>query len=68
MSIKRWEHPNVKMQLFGILIGFAEILDGLVTVLSLGFLASNFQMTVAKARALSCIKERTKNANFYNKK
>lgn len=68
MSIKRWEHPNVKMQLLGILIGFAEILDGLVTVLSLGFFASNFEMTLVKVRAMSCINERIKNQNIYNKK
>ena len=50
MRPKRWKHPDAKSHLMGILQGFAEILDGVVTVGSLGFYASGFEMQVARMR------------------
>ena len=53
MIIRRWKHATAKQHMFGILQGFAEIADGLVTVGSFGFFASGFEMAVARRRSLS---------------
>lgn len=50
MRVQRWKHKNLTQQLLGVVQGLAEVLDGLVTVLSLGFLASNFAMNAAVLR------------------
>ena len=50
-KIVRWGHANFEQHLLGIVQGFGELLDGLVTVLSLGFLCSNFEGTVSWFRA-----------------
>lgn len=42
--IQRWEHPNKRAQLLAMLVGVADVADGLVTLLSLGNLLSNFEM------------------------
>ena len=49
--IQRWKHPTVESHLLGILQGIAEISDGLVTVCSLAFLCSNFELAVSAFRA-----------------
>lgn len=56
MNIYRWKHANYKQHLLGLVQGFAELLDGIITIISLGFFASNFEMTIAKYRALYFIK------------
>lgn len=50
MIIQRWKHPTIKCHALGILQGFAEITDGLITICSLGFYASNFEMSIAAYR------------------
>ena len=50
--IGRWKHPYWQTHALGILQGVAEIADGLVTLLSLGFLSSNFEMEVASFRCI----------------
>lgn len=49
--IHRWKHPTVESHLLGILQGIAEITDGLVTICSLAFMCSNFELTVSRLRA-----------------
>ena len=49
--IQHWKHPTVESRLLGILQGIAEITDGLVTVCSLAFMSSNFELTVSALRA-----------------
>ena len=61
MMIGRWKHSSFKQQLWGVLQGIAEIIDGLVVVLSLGFYASWLSNQVVYARALDEILERKKN-------
>ena len=61
--IQRWKHPTIASHLIGVLQGFAEIADGLVTVGSLGFYMSGFEMRVASYRTLKhmrSLKARTK--------
>ena len=48
-----WKHPTKLCHLLGIVQGFAEILDGLITICSLGFLASGFELKVAGYRSKS---------------
>lgn len=55
--IYRWKHPSIKQHLWGILQGFAEIMDGVVTLSTLGFFASGFERKVAWKRAGEHIKE-----------
>lgn len=47
MRVHRWQHPTAKAHLAGWLQGFGELADGIVTVFSLGFYASNFEVTVS---------------------
>jgi hypothetical protein len=49
--IYRWKHPNWKCHAIGFIQGFAELTDGLVTLFSLGFYNSSFEIKVAKYRA-----------------
>ena len=49
--IQRCRHPTLSAHLLGILLGFAELADGLVTISSLGFLCSSFGLQVARHRA-----------------
>ena len=49
--IYKWKHPHWKCHVIGFVQGFAELADGLVTVCSLGFYASGFEMAVASYRA-----------------
>lgn len=51
MKIIRWKHPNATDHLVGLLQGFGELADGMVTVLSLAFLMSDFELSVASWRA-----------------
>lgn len=53
IRIGRWGHPSLRCHLWGIVQGFAEIADGLVTLLSLGFYMSNIEMQVAYYRGIS---------------
>lgn len=49
--IYRWKHPDRWCHALGLLQGFAELADGCVTLLSLGFYASGFEMWIARFRA-----------------
>ena len=49
--IYRWKHPTWKCHVIGFMQGFAELADGLVTLCSLGFYGSGFEMAVASYRA-----------------
>jgi hypothetical protein len=51
MRIYRWKHLNWQMHLLGILQGFAELADGIVTVGSLGFFGSRFELDASCYRA-----------------
>lgn len=57
MQIHRWKHTNHRQHLLGFLQGFAEILDGCVTIFSLGFYMSSFEMDIARYRALAHIQD-----------
>ena len=57
MIIYRWKHSSIKMHAIGILQGFAEIEDGIVTVISFATLASGFEMAVARKRAFVHLQE-----------
>lgn len=57
IPIYRWRHTSWKQHLLGWLQGFAELLDGCVTLCSLGFLGSGFEMAVARYRAGQYFKE-----------
>ena len=52
-KVERWDHPDKLAHLWGVVQGVAEIVDGLVTLLSLGFFVSNFDMQVAFYRSFS---------------
>lgn len=58
MKIYRWKHPTIKAHLWGIIQGFAELADACVTLGSLGFFGSGFEMEVARRRAFSMINSR----------
>lgn len=60
MKIQKWKHPTIKCHIFGVLQGFAEIADGLVTICSLGFYASDFEMSVTVYRTKSYFKDMKK--------
>jgi hypothetical protein len=49
--IYRWRHPTRASHLLGIAQGFAELADGLITLCTLGFFASCFEMRVASYRS-----------------
>ena len=49
--IHRWRHGNIKHQLWGIVVGFSEILDGLVIVLTFGYFGSGFSNLAAYKRS-----------------
>ena len=51
MKIIRWKHQTFYLHFLGWLQGFAEIVDGIVTVVSLGFLTSSFEITLSGYRA-----------------
>lgn len=55
--IRRWKHPNKTLHLLGFIQGFGELLDGVVTILSLGFLMSNFELRVSRYRAKISIQQ-----------
>jgi len=55
MTISRWKHPTLKSHLLGVVQGFADLTDGIVTVCSLGFLCSDFEMRVACFRARTLV-------------
>jgi hypothetical protein len=55
--IYRWKHPNTTAHLLGILQGFCEIADGLITICSLGFFSSGFEMCVARLRAKTYLQQ-----------
>lgn len=45
--ICRWKHPTTKSHLLGVLQGFALVVDGLLTILTLGMCTSFFGLRVA---------------------
>lgn len=50
MKIERWKHHTKKLHFLAFIQGFGELADGCVTILSLGFYMSNFEMSVARYR------------------
>ena len=65
--IRRWHHPSHGAHILGIIQGLAEIADGIVTLLSLGFFLSSFELTVSRNRAkylIKSYKEKNKAANL----
>lgn len=60
MRVHRWQHPTAKAHLAGWLQGFGELADGIVTVCSLGFYASNFETTVSRWRVRVMLKDAKK--------
>ena len=56
MKIIRWKHRDWKFHLIGILQGLGELADGLVTICSLGFFMSDFELSVSKMRAQHTIR------------
>ena len=57
MRIVRWKHSSIKQHFLGFIQGFAEILDGCVTIFSLGFYMSSFEIAVARYRSLSHLQD-----------
>lgn len=57
MRIQRLKHASFKQHFLGFVQGFAEIVDGCVTIFSLGFYMSSFEMDIARYRALSHIRD-----------
>jgi hypothetical protein len=53
LRVTRWAHPDKTAHGWGLIQGLAEIADGLVTLLSLGFYSSNIEMQVAFYRSYS---------------
>lgn len=51
--IYRWKHAEWQAQVFGIIHGFAEIVDGIVTVSTLGFYCSSLASSIAYWRNLN---------------
>jgi hypothetical protein len=49
--IYRWKHPSRSCHLWGILQGFGELADGLVTLLTLAHFSSSFELSVSRRRA-----------------
>lgn len=58
--VYRFKHSSTKQHFLGLLQGFAGILDSAVIILSLGFLASNFEMKMAATKARLFIAEKKK--------
>ena len=56
--IRRWKHPDRTAHFHGWLQGFCELADGLVTVLSLGFLASGFEMEASRRRLVAWMRRK----------
>lgn len=61
--ISQWKHPNYLMHFLGWLQGFCELADGLVTIFSLGFCCSRFEMNMAYFRAKMQIRITKRNRN-----
>lgn len=57
VPVYRWRHPSLKSHLWGFLQGFAEILDGVVTLSTFAFFGSGFEMAVARKRSLSYFRD-----------
>jgi len=51
MRIQRWKHPHWQLHVLGWLQGFAQLADAAVTLGSLGFLCSSFELDMACNRA-----------------
>jgi hypothetical protein len=49
--IYRWKHQNWVMHVLGFVQGFGELADSIVTICSLGFYGSSFEMRCARYRA-----------------
>ncbi|MNZ97323.1 hypothetical protein D3C78_1165560 [compost metagenome] len=55
-----WGHnksDRVVQQLLAIAQGFAKVLDGLVTIVSFGFILSSFELSVSKYRVKRVIEK-----------
>ena len=55
--ISRWKHKSPTHQLLGWLQGFAELVDGIVTLCSLGFYSSTFEISYSMWRSKWQIKQ-----------
>jgi len=51
MIIKRWTHGHWHLHVLAILQMFAKLLDALVTLASIGFLMSGFELRISRFRA-----------------
>ena len=56
MMFRQFKHCCLRAHLLGIVQGLAQVIDGIVIVLSLGFLSSGFATSMAKIRAMYIIK------------
>ena len=43
----RWKHPSIESHFLGWLAGFADLIDGLVVIFTLGTYTTNFGFEVA---------------------
>lgn len=53
MRVGRFNRPTARTRFVGWLGGFAGLADGLVTVLSLGYLKSNFEFQIVAYNSIS---------------
>lgn len=51
LPIYRWPHAHWQLRLLGVVQGFADMLDGLIVVGTLGFFAGGFGIQTAVYRA-----------------
>ena len=56
MMFRQLKHCCLRVHLLGIMQGLAQVIDGIVIVLSLGFLSSGFATYIAKVKAMYIIK------------
>ena len=56
MMFRQFKHCCLRVHLLGIVQGLAQVIDGIVIVLSLGFLSSGFTTYMAKVKAMHIIK------------
>lgn len=68
IRIIRWKHPSWRTHAWGLLQGIGELLDGIVSICSLGFFMSNFELTIAFYRTQIQIDELKKARDARNKR
>lgn len=68
IRISRWVHPSWRTHALGLLQGFGELLDGIVSIGSLGFFMSNIELTIASYRTKIHLDEMKKARDAKNKR